>query len=57
MVARIVSTVLFLLWLVLVFVVGKGGLAHLLLIAAVCTASVDAVALYRSRMTVTEVDR
>jgi len=56
MVARIVSTVLFLLWLVLVFVVGKGGLAHLLLIAAVCTASVDAVAVYRSRMTVTEVD-
>ena len=56
MVSRIVSTVLFLLWLVLVFVVGKGGLAHLLLIAAVCTASVDAVAVYRSRMTVTEVD-
>ena len=56
MVARIVSTVLFLIWLVLVLI-GKGGLVHLLLIAAVCTASVDAVAVYRSRMTVTDADK
>ena len=50
MVVRIVSTVLFLIWLVLVLI-GKGGLVHLLLIAAVCTASVDVVAVYRSRIT------
>jgi hypothetical protein len=56
MVARIVSIVLFLIWLVLVLV-GKGGLVHLLLIAAVCTASVDAVAVYRSRMTVRDAER
>jgi hypothetical protein len=58
MVERIVSTVLFLIWVVLVFLVGKGGLAHLLLIAAICTASIDVVAVYRSRMTVTDaIDR
>lgn len=57
MIARIVSTVLFLLWLVLVFAAGKGGLVHLILIAAVCFGMVDAVAIYRSRMTVTDADR
>ncbi len=55
MVARIVSAVLFVIWLVLVLV-GKGGLVHLLLIAAVCVGAVDAVAVYRSRMTVTDAD-
>jgi len=57
MVVRIVSAVLFLLWLVLVFVVGKAGLVHLLMIAAVCTASIDIVAVYRSRMTGNEANR
>ena len=56
MVARIVSTVLFLIWLVLVLM-GKGGLVHLLLIAAVCFASVDVVSAYRSRMTVGDGDK
>lgn len=56
MVARIVSTVLFLIWLVLVLI-GKGGLVYLLLIAAVCTAAVAAVAVYRSRMTAIDADK
>lgn len=56
MVARIVSIVLFLIWLVLVLI-GKGGLVHLLLIAAVCTAAVAAIAVYRSRMAVGDADK
>jgi hypothetical protein len=56
MVARIISIVLFLIWLVLVLV-GKGGLVHLLLIAAVCVGAVDAVAVYRSRITVSDAER
>jgi hypothetical protein len=56
MIPRIAATILFAIWLVLV-ALGKGGFVHLLLLAAIGVATVDAVAVYRSRMTVTDADQ
>ena len=53
---RILSTVLFAIWLVLVLG-GKGGFVHLLLLTAIGVALVDLAAIYRSRMTITDTDR
>jgi hypothetical protein len=51
MVPRLISTILFAIWLVLV-VLGKAGFVHLLLLGSLGVAAVDAVAVYRSRMTI-----
>jgi hypothetical protein len=51
MVPRIISAIIFAIWLVLV-VLGKGGFVHLLLLGSLGVAAVDAVAVYRSRMTI-----
>lgn len=56
MVQRIAATVLIAIWLVLVLL-GKGGFVHLILLTALGIASVNAVATYRARMTVTSADR
>jgi len=56
MIPRTVATILIAIWLVLV-VLGKGGFVHLLLLTAIAVALVDAVTVYRSRMTITKADR
>ncbi len=47
---RLIATILFGIWLVLVFL-GKGGFVHLLLFNAIGVASVEVMTVLRSRMT------
>jgi len=51
MALKILIAVLFLVWLAL-FLLGKGGFIHLLVISAVCVAAVEIMTAIRSRMTV-----
>jgi hypothetical protein len=56
MVQRIAAAILVAIWLLLVLL-GKGGFVHLILLTALGIASVNAVATYRARMTVTPADK
>ena len=47
---RIIASVLLAIWLLLV-ILGKGGFAHLLLLIGIVIWIIDAVSIYRSRMT------
>jgi hypothetical protein len=48
---HLITALLFVAWLVLVLL-GKGGFVHLVLLSAIGVGFVDAVGVYRSRMTV-----
>ena len=56
MIPKLVSTILFAIWLVLV-VLGKGGFIHLVLLAALFVLLVDRMAAYRARIIVTNADK
>jgi len=47
---HLITAILLVTWLVLVFL-GKGGFVHLFLLSALGVGFVDAVGVYRSRMT------
>lgn len=49
MALRILTAVLFIIWLALV-AIGKGGFVHLLLLNAIGLAVVESAAVYRARM-------
>jgi hypothetical protein len=47
---RIIASILFFIWLLLVLL-GKGGFVHLLLFTALGVASVEVMTIYRCRLT------
>ena len=51
MIARIISSTLIALW-ALLFLMGKGGFVHLLLLSGICIGTVELTAVYRSTLKV-----